>query len=105
MTTPTPPGWYPDVERPGGSRWWDGIQWTEHRSAPVAVGAPQVPYPGYFAGAATPLWAPLYGATMRQAWTRFWKKYATFSGRASRSEFWFAYLWISILVFGSYLLF
>jgi uncharacterized membrane protein YhaH (DUF805 family) len=34
------------------------------------------------------LGAPLYGATLGQAFTRFWKKYATFSGRASRSEYW-----------------
>lgn len=30
---------------------------------------------------------PLYGATLGQAFGRFWKKYATFSGRASRSEY------------------
>ncbi|MDZ8170698.1 DUF805 domain-containing protein [Microbacterium xanthum] len=35
---------------------------------------------------------PLYGATFGQAFTRFWKKYATFTGRASRSEFWWWYL-------------
>lgn len=35
-----------------------------------------------------PLWAPLYGATLPQAVQRFFKKYATFSGRASRSEYW-----------------
>ncbi|MFF1879777.1 DUF805 domain-containing protein [Leifsonia sp. NPDC058230] len=29
---------------------------------------------------------------MDQAASRFWRKYATFSGRAGRSEFWFAYL-------------
>ena len=35
-----------------------------------------------------PLSAPLYGASFGQAVTRFFRKYATFSGRASRSEYW-----------------
>ncbi|WP_308799028.1 DUF805 domain-containing protein [Agromyces silvae] len=35
---------------------------------------------------------PLYGATFGQAIGRFFKKYATFSGRASRSEFWWWFL-------------
>ncbi|AMB57976.1 DUF805 domain-containing protein [Microterricola viridarii] len=39
--------------------------------------------------ATTPLWAPLYGASFSEAFSRFWKKYGTFSGRASRSEYWF----------------
>lgn len=39
MTNPTA-GWYPDPEDATRSRWWDGGQWTEHRSAPyVAVAA------------------------------------------------------------------
>lgn len=44
------------------------------------------------AGAALPLDQPLRQATMGQAASRFWRKYATFSGRASQSEFWFAVL-------------
>jgi uncharacterized membrane protein YhaH (DUF805 family) len=35
-----------------------------------------------------PLWAPYYRAPIGAAFARFWKKYATFSGRASRSEYW-----------------
>ena len=35
-----------------------------------------------------PLWAPHYGASFQVAAKRFFTKYATFSGRASRSEYW-----------------
>lgn len=40
------------------------------------------------AGGNLPLSAPYYGATFPIAFSRFWSKYATFSGSASRSEFW-----------------
>lgn len=39
--------------------------------------------------------APLYGANAAQAFSRFWRKYADFSGRASRSEYW----WVSLILF------
>lgn len=32
-----PAGWFPDPERPGMLRWWDGAQWTEHRTDDPAV--------------------------------------------------------------------
>lgn len=44
-----------------------------------------------------PLSQPLYGASFGQAFSRFWKKYATFTGRASRSEFWWWYLAAAIV--------
>lgn len=39
-------------------------------------------------GGEPPLWVPYYGAPFPAACRRFFAKYATFSGRASRSEYW-----------------
>ncbi|WP_295121724.1 DUF805 domain-containing protein [uncultured Leifsonia sp.] len=52
--------------------------------------APQTP-------AAAPLDQPLYGASFGEAIRRFFKKYADFTGRASRSEFWWWYLFAIII--------
>ena len=49
--------------------------------APIAAGDPAV--------------APLRGATPQQAAERFFKRYALFRGRASRSEFW----WWELIAF------
>ena len=46
-----------------------------------------------------PLDLPLSGATFGQSVSRFFRSYARFSGRASRSEFWWATLFQSILGF------
>ncbi|WP_058749331.1 DUF805 domain-containing protein [Curtobacterium oceanosedimentum] len=73
------------------------------------------PYPQYRqqppiptdAGGAPPLWAPWYGAGFLDAFVRFWKKYARFDGRASRSEFWWWYLANALVVtvlFGGYII-
>jgi uncharacterized membrane protein YhaH (DUF805 family) len=48
-----------------------------------------------------PLDKPYYGATIGIAARRFFKKYATFSGRASRSEYWW---WTLIAVLVSFVL-
>lgn len=53
-------------------------------------GQPQQPYGQV---GEVPLSQPLYGASIGQALRRYPKKYATFSGRASRSEFWW---WILV---------
>ena len=65
---------------------------------PAALLAP--PGPGEpYDGAADPndLSRPLYGATFGQAVKRFFKNYANFSGRASRSEYWWAQLFHFLL--------
>ena len=48
---------------------------------------PQQPYGAGSVGE-VPLSQPLRGASPRDAIVRFFKKYAAFEGRASRSEFW-----------------
>lgn len=58
-------------------------------------GIPGTPGPGEpFNGATSPedLMRPLYGATFGQSVRRFFKNYANFSGRASRSEYWWTVL-------------
>ncbi|MDQ0075773.1 DUF805 domain-containing protein [Arthrobacter oryzae] len=52
-------------------------------------------------GGEPPLWAPYYGAPFPAAVKRFFKKYATFSGRASRSEYWW---WTLVAVAVSFIL-
>jgi hypothetical protein len=46
-TPPTPAGWYPDPDGSGGQRYWDGSEWTEHRS-------PAIPEPAEPPAAAEP---------------------------------------------------
>ncbi|MFE4226488.1 DUF805 domain-containing protein [Arthrobacter sp. NPDC056886] len=60
-------------------------QWPSEQPRQNPYAAPA--YPGTAAGP-VPLWAPLYGASLPEAVARFFRKYATFSGRASRSEYW-----------------
>ena len=63
---------------------------------PGAAVAPPQPLYGtpvpLAADGTVPLWAPLYGAGPVESIKRFFQKYATFSGRASRSEYWWAVL-------------
>ena len=52
------------------------------RTATSATGS------GSFFALTAPLDQPAYNCTIGEAFIRFWKKYATFKGRASRGEFW-----------------
>lgn len=50
----TPAGWYPDVERPGGERYWDGSAWTEHRRGGEGATTMPPPFAGTPGGFDTP---------------------------------------------------
>ncbi|MFT8987100.1 MAG: DUF805 domain-containing protein [Bifidobacterium psychraerophilum] len=51
-----------------------------------------------------PLDQPWYGIGFGNAIVRFWRKYATFSGRASRSEYWWSYLFTTLVSIGIFIL-
>jgi uncharacterized membrane protein YhaH (DUF805 family) len=59
----------------------------------------QPEWPSEPVGATDPrdLTLPLYGATFGQAVSRFFRSYARFSGRASRSEYWWAQLAVTVV--------
>lgn len=62
---------------------------------PSPYGRPMLPAAG---PGQPPLEWPLYGASFTQAFVRYWKKYATFTGRASLSEFWWMRLAYFLIV-------
>ncbi|KQO63799.1 DUF805 domain-containing protein [Curtobacterium sp. Leaf261] len=47
--------------------------------------------------AGPPLWAPWYGIGFPAAFGRFFRKYADFTGRAGRAEYWWWVLWAVII--------
>lgn len=68
---------------------------------PGAPGGPAYGYGPYTppkSGPETPLDQPYYGASFPIGVKRYWQKYATFTGRSSRSEFWWAYLANAIVI-------
>lgn len=94
----------PQYAAPGSQPQYAAPGQPQYSAAPGA--APQYPQQaqggyagepgpgGVFDGASDPddMSRPLYGASFAQAIRRFFKGYAKFDGRASRSEFWFAFL-------------
>ena len=50
MTDLPAAGWYPDPEQPGQQRYWDGLEWTEHRAPLEASASPQPHWGGQAQG-------------------------------------------------------
>jgi uncharacterized membrane protein YhaH (DUF805 family) len=84
--------WYLDQSRPGYMRYWDGVQWTDHVT--------QIPAgPLHSSQPTDPLDIPggqPYVGFGRSVGLGF-KQYVRFSGRSSRSEYWWWYLFNSIV--------
>lgn len=93
--TSTPAGFYPDPLDPYSLRYWDGTTWTEHK-APLylqqAVAAPpdalNIEGGRRFVG---PFRALFLG----------FRQYAKFTGRSSRSEYWWWTMWTYVAFFGA----
>ena len=95
------PSWQPDPSRRHAWRWWDGAQWSDAVSdsgvqstdpLPSNVLYP-VPVPSY--GAGGPVGQPRLVA-FPEAVRRGLRQYASFSGRATRAEYW----WFALFVIG-----
>ena len=107
---PTPPGYAAPTPQPGYPAQPGYSAQPGYPAQPGAQGYPApaygvAAYPTYPVYPAVPRGAsspddptlPLYGATFGQAISRYFKKYATFSGRASRSEYWWVQLFLALV--------
>ncbi|SMY13155.1 DUF805 domain-containing protein [Brevibacterium jeotgali] len=85
----------------GGAPYGAPQQGGAYGAAPMGAGSTTTAVPGgpqqMGPGGEPALSQPLYGATFMQATKRFFKKYARFSGYASLSEHWWAYLAVAVI--------
>ena len=93
--TTTPAGFYPDPLDPYALRYWDGVQWTDHKA------------PLYLQPTMTARVDKLnidggrrFVGPFRALYLGF-RQYANFTGRSSRSEYWWWTLWTFIAFFGA----
>ncbi|MFB9650076.1 DUF805 domain-containing protein [Curtobacterium pusillum] len=113
MTNDGTPQWGPpNGEQPYGQQpqYGQPPQWGQQQfGAAPQYGQPyaQVPQPIPVGPDGTPpLWAPWYGVGFFDAFIRFFKKYARFDGRASRSEYWYwilANAIVTIVLYGGFI--
>lgn len=109
------PGWYPDPSNPEKLKWWNGSAWTNEPQ--TQAGVPASPS-GYLAPSSVQP-APSfsgqdnsgfsYGSSSGPKMVSFedsvkigLSKYSTFSGRATRSEYWFFTLFYSLVIFATF---
>ena len=106
----TPAGWYPDPNQPGTQRYWDGANWTQQTQT-----QPQT-FSSSLANSSDPF-ASVGGSGLGSSFSnnyesypksipsisfgeaikRGFNRYTRWSGRATRSEYWFLTLFTGLL--------
>lgn len=91
----------PQYGAPAGAPAYGAYGQPMNQGFPTAPGAPMPQYATQPGSGDTsiepPIWHPWYGISFPGAITRFFKKYATFNGRASRSEYWWVVLFLALV--------
>lgn len=91
----------PQYGAPAGAPMYGAYGQPMNQGFPTAPGAPMPQYATQPGSGDTsiepPIWHPWYGISFPGAITRFFKKYATFNGRASRSEYWWVVLFLALV--------
>lgn len=91
----------PQYGAPAGAPAYGAYGQPMNQGFPTAPGAPIPQYATQPGSGDTsiepPIWHPWYGISFPGAITRFFKKYATFNGRASRGEYWWVVLFLALV--------
>jgi uncharacterized membrane protein YhaH (DUF805 family) len=109
------PGWYPDPSNPEKLKWWNGSAWTNEPQTQSGVPASPSGYLAPSSGQSAPSFSGQdspgfsYGTSQGPKMVSFensirigFAKYATFSGRATRSEYWFFTLFYSLVILATF---
>ena len=88
-------GWYDDPAGTSRRRWWSGVAWTEHYLTDVTPVPPKAIPSGINRLPITDT-GPAPRLTFWQAVSTVFAKYVDFQGRASRTEYWWCYLFVSL---------
>ena len=109
------PGWYPDPSNTAKLKWWNGSAWTNEPQPPSGVPASPSGYLAPSSGSVAPSFPGQenpgfsYSTSSGPKMVSFedsvrigLSKYATFSGRATRSEYWFFSLFYALVIFATF---